>query len=370
LLNATVTHIDTNEAGNAFQSLEITTIDGVRSRVRAKVAVLAASGIENPRILLASNRQHRNGVGNRHDMVGRFLMDHPSARFGRFSAKDCAAVVRRFGFYGVKHGGQAHMYMHGLVPSQKLQEREGLMHCALYMLEERAPDDPWDALKRLLCAKSRQPISDIVAVASSPGLLAKGIGMRMFERNLVPECIKKFVVDNVIRYNPNFVVREYQCRGLPHKLTGLSIDGISEQAPDPESRIMLSSRNDALGVPVAKVNWRVGTEARQSLVRLGELVAAEFPRVGLPKPQLEKWVTENKPDEAIIIDMGHSLGATRMADDPKAGVVDADCRVHNVNGLYVAGGSVFPTSGHVNPTLMILGLAIRLADHLKGVLAH
>ncbi len=53
-----------------------------------------------------------------------------------------------------------------------------------------------------------------------------------------------------------------------------------------------------------------------------------------------------------------------MASDPQSGVVDSNCRVFGVNNLYVAGGSVFPTGGHANPTWMFLAVALRLADHL------
>ena len=61
----------------------------------------------------------------------------------------------------------------------------------------------------------------------------------------------------------------------------------------------------------------------------------------------------------------HHMGTTRMHDDPKQGVVDADCRVHGISNLYVAGSSVFPTGGSSNPTMMIVTLALRLAEHLK-----
>lgn len=81
---------------------------------------------------------------------------------------------------------------------------------------------------------------------------------------------------------------------------------------------------------------------------------------------LESWGVEGRPEDSIIIDMAHTLGTTRMSDDPKLGVVGPDCAVHGVDGLYIAGGSVFPTSGHANPTLMILAFAIRLADQLKS----
>jgi choline dehydrogenase-like flavoprotein len=364
-LNATVTHIDTSEDGTTFTGLEVSTINGARSKIRAKAAVLAASAIENPRLLLASNRVHPHGLGNQNDLVGRFLMDHPCARIGRFNVEDYAAVVRRFGFYGVKRRGRFHMYMHGLVLSKELMQRERLMHCAVYMFQEHAPDDPWDALKRLLRASSDRPLSDLVAVGGNPALLAKGLGMRLLGTNAVPQRLKEFVINMMIRRDPNFVGREFQSRGLPHKLTGLGIEAITEQLPDPESRITLSNRTDALGVPLARVDWRIDNEARRSLVRLGHLLSAEFPRVGLPAPILEEWVAEDRPQDGIIIDTAHTAGTTRMSDDPKRGVVNSNCRVHGVAGLYVAGASVFPTSGHANPTLMIASLAIRLADTLK-----
>jgi choline dehydrogenase-like flavoprotein len=61
----------------------------------------------------------------------------------------------------------------------------------------------------------------------------------------------------------------------------------------------------------------------------------------------------------------HHMGTTRMSDDPKRGVVDADCRVHGLSNLFVAGSSVFPTAGSGTPTLTLVALALRLADTLR-----
>ncbi|HEX9492622.1 MAG TPA: GMC family oxidoreductase, partial [Thermoanaerobaculia bacterium] len=121
----------------------------------------------------------------------------------------------------------------------------------------------------------------------------------------------------------------------------------------------------ALGVPLAKANWRINDEERRTIVRLARLASDTFVRAGLPAPRLEPWVAEERPNDAVIIDMAHMIGTTRMSDSPTSGVVDRDCQVHGVQGLYVAGSSTFPTSGHANPTLMILSLAIRLADTIK-----
>jgi choline dehydrogenase-like flavoprotein len=365
LLNATVRQIRISEDGSRFEGLEITTIDGVRSRVTAKVAVIAAGGIENPRLLLASNAVHSRGIGNAHDLVGRFLMDHPSARVGYFEARDVKPIIDRFGFYGLRHGGRTHMYSHGLALTPAVQEREGLLNSALFFMAERSPDDPWDAIKRLVKRNSTQPLHDAISAVSHVGLLAKGIGMKLLASDATPGFLKDLIVNTAIRYSPNLVAKEFQSRGLPHKLMGVSIEAITEQRPNPDSRITLSEKRDALGVPLAKANWRINDEERRTIVRLARLAKETFVRAGLPAPQLEPWVAEGRPNDAVIIDMAHMIGTTRMSDSPTSGVVDRDCQVHGVQGLYVAGSSTFPTSGHANPTLMILSLAIRLADTIK-----
>src|SRR2546423_1641215 len=366
LLNATVRQIELAPDGTSFNGLEISTVEGVRSKVKARLAVIAASGIENPRLLLASNAIQSSGIGNSKDLVGRFLMDHAGARIGRFDMAGLAPIVKRFGFYGVRHNGRTHMYMHGLAPSPFIQEREQLLNSAVYFMPERSPDDPWDALKRLLRRNSAKPGDDMLAVLSGAGLLAKGIGMKALASNATPTALKDFIVNTAIRYNPNLVAEEFQNRGLPHKLTGVWIDAIAEQRPDPDSRVMLADRTDRIGVPLAKVNWRINDDERRTIVRIAHLTRDAFTRVGMAAPILEPWVAEERLEDGVIIDMAHTLGTTRMSETPASGVVDKNCQVHGVRGLYVAGASIFPTSGHANPTLMILALAIRLADTMKS----
>ena len=365
LLNATATRIELDKDGRRFDSVEISTIDGVRSRAKARFCVIAASGIENARLLLASNIERSYAIGNGYDTVGRFLMDHASARVARFSGGDLGRISRRFGFYGVRHNGRTHMYMHGLAPNGALQQQEKLLNSAVYFMFENSPDDPWDALKRLLQRRSDRPLRDLGSLVSGAGYLAKGLGMMVLGSRAMPNALKEFVVDTAIRLDANFVADEFLSRGVPHKLTGISVDAITEQRPDPDSRVTLSARKDRLGVPLAKVDWHINSEERSTILRLAHLTRDAFARAGLPIPVLEPWVNAARPEDSIIIDMAHTLGTTRMSDDPRLGVVDPDCAVHGVEGLYVAGGSVFPTSGHANPTLMILALAIRLADHLK-----
>jgi choline dehydrogenase-like flavoprotein len=366
VLNATVRCLYPTRSGACIQEAEATTLAGAAYRIRARTFVLATGAIETPRLLLNSGRLTGHPFGNAHDLVGRFLMDHPSATIGQFRLADCGAINRRFGFYGISHSGQTHMYQHGLVLSPEVQRREGLLNCAAYMMEQRAPDDPWEAIKRLLRHQSVHLVADALAVLMGSGLVLRGVGSSLAARGAWYSRVNQRLIDMMIRRPPNAVVREFRDRGLPHKLTGISIDAITEQRPDPNSRIVLGERLDPLGVPVPRIDWRIDEQATRSLMRMGQLIDQEFARAGLPQPILESWVVKERAADGQIIDMAHTAGTTRMGERPELGVVDPHSGVFGFDNLYVAGASVFPTIGHANPTLMILAMAIRLADHLKS----
>ncbi|MFL5780487.1 MAG: GMC oxidoreductase [Thermoleophilaceae bacterium] len=145
----------------------------------------------------------------------------------------------------------------------------------------------------------------------------------------------------------------------------------AEQAPNPDSRVVLGQREDRYGMPWPVLHWRLVGRDWNSIVRTTELVVDDFKQEhGAPGElyiQAEHpWpLTPAGPNETENATWGyHQLGTTRMSDDPATGVVDRDCKVHGMENLYVAGSSVFPTGGAANPTFMIVALAHRLADHL------
>jgi nucleoside-diphosphate-sugar epimerase len=157
-------------------------------------------------------------------------------------------------------------------------------------------------------------------------------------------------------------------RAVTHKLTHAGLLCSVEQRPDPESRIRLSHRRDRLGLPIAQIDWRINKQEKASVARLGTLIRQESVRLGLPAPALVPWIREGHYERAEFADVAHPTGTTRMGHDPRESVVDENCQVHGVSGLFVAGSSVFPTAGHANPTLMIVALAARLADRLRAQL--
>ncbi|MBF6171779.1 GMC oxidoreductase [Nocardia blacklockiae] len=335
VVNATVTHLDTDAGGTRVTALEVTGGDLRRRTVRAGRVVLAAGGIENARLLLASRRVVPHGVGNRDDLVGRYLMDHRCGAVGSFDIAASAAVRDRFGKYVVRSPQGNHTFLHGLALSERIQREEELLHCALWIQEVPAADDPWDAVKRLL--RGRADRHDARLVLGSTTLLAAGLRRRLVHRT-----------------------------GLPHRLAGVELRCMVEQQPDPASRITLADHVDRLGMPVARVDWKINAVEDATVRRAAELAAAEIARLGYPAPRLFDWTRTGSAAELPLTDWAHPTGTTRMAADSRHGVVDPDCRVHGVENLYVAGSSVFPANGHVNPTLMILALAVRLADELKA----
>lgn len=336
LKNATVVQLNLDSYGRAAQSVEAISLGGRRHTIAARTIVLCAGGVENARLLLCSNKVERQGIGNRRDLVGRFLMDHPRGIVGSFRTSAATDILRRFGLYHMSFGSRSYRFRHGFRLSPNVQERERLLNCTAWLDEDVLEDDPWRALKRILRGESRSA-KDVRAVISNSDMLLKG------------------AVDLVVRK-----------RGLARRLKSLYLMCMTEQVPDPESRITLSERTDRLGMPLSRIDWKVNEAEERSIRRTAELVAAEVARLGYEPPRLESWVTNNDALPSSFLDIGHPTGATRMSDDPAKGVVDAQCQVHGVNGLFVVGSSVFPTAGHANPTQMIVALAIRAADTLKA----
>lgn len=329
---ATVLQIIPRESGQALQSVEYALPDGQRKLLETSTVVVCGGGIENARLLLSSDSITPGGLGNSNDQVGRYLMDHLRGHVGFFDVAQSAGLSKRFGRSSI----QGNLFVSGLRLSPEVQRAEGLVNCSAWLGEWLAEDDPWDAIKRVLSLNPQWP-NDVLSIASNAGLILRGL-----KGHLTGDA------------------------GIPRKLKELTLDSMCEQIPNPDSRITLSERTDRLGMRLSRIDWRVHDVESRSVSRMAQLIAEQFQILGLPVPELPSWVLDGEDFPSTWLDVAHPMGSTRMSSDPKKGVVDANCRVHGVEGLYIAGSSVFPTAGHINPTQMIVALAVRLSDHLKA----
>ncbi|NYZ16392.1 GMC family oxidoreductase [Azospirillum sp. RWY-5-1] len=326
--NATAVHLDPD--GKRVERLTVRTLGGKSATVRARRFVLACHAIENARLLLASDDVMPDGVGNAHGHVGRHFMDHAQITSGVFlPAKGRFPAIYDFG------------YMSAIRVNANISLTDAAMreHGVLqYYCRFRPPEDH----EGLRAALAR--LRDGFWKPFDPGLLED-----------VADVLEDLpsVADAVLsKYNPPKGDARYYV--LDHRI---------EQAPNPDSRIVLSDRRDALGNRVADLNWALNDLDFRTFREGARIVSSELAALGYGRFQLEELTPELI--EGQVRGHYHHIGTTRMSAGPKDGVVDADLKVHGLDNLFVAGSSVFPTAGYSGPTMMLIAFAIRLADHLK-----
>lgn len=350
LLHASVTGIRLNPQGSAVVALDFANLAGGRGRVRARQFVLAAGGIENARILLASDDVRPNGVGNDHDLVGRFFMEHPHARGARIETSAVMrlmkALPRSYSRGGIRHAAVAR-------PAPALQRREGLLNSAFTLAARQHPGARMVMAKRLFLS-----LRDTL----DPDQRNRR-WWNLYRRQVIR-----------LREHAGPLLAWASIRGGGY---GLYTVLRAEQAPNPQSRVTLGPARDALGMRQVALDWRMSAIDKHTARATMQALDGELARLGLGRCILEPWLADDGPDwqtDPLIsnhpIGGFHHIGTTRMAASPRAGVVDADCKVHGIANLWIAGSSVFPTSGWANPTLTILALALRLADHLGQSVAR
>lgn len=308
-LNANVTELKLAADGRQIERLDIATLNGKRHTARGRAYVLATGGIENARLLLASNSVEKAGVGNRADLVGRYFQGHMT-----YGPSDVAKGVAS-GVYLTQARNMA-LYTEGF---------ELKSHCVL-----------------------------------APTLAAQ----RAEKRGNATFTLGNFSPERKLAAQPESLAIQQLARGVDGGEGDQRLYGffMSEHFPNPDSRVTLGSGADALGMPRARLEWRYTSAEWRSLEASvaaisGDLAAAGLGRVCFPMERGQFIGGANASR--------HHMGTTRMNADPGEGVVDANSRVHGVSNLYVAGSSVFPTSGIGNPTLTLLAMTFRLSDHIK-----
>ncbi|HUL04918.1 MAG TPA: GMC family oxidoreductase [Candidatus Acidoferrum sp.] len=341
LLNANALGIDSNAEATSATGLRMGTFSGARAKVHAAVTVVACGGLESPRVLLLSNDVVTTGLGNQHDLVGRFFMEHPHIVTGSLFATDVGDWHRGLSARFKKNGT---LIQPVIATSPIAQREQGMLGYSANFETPVVTNAGYPAYRH---------IRDGIADRQLPDHLGHDIW------NVVTGLDD--VARGMFRATPEDPYHPPYDLSRPIRLyTRL------EQCPNPDSRVKLIDEKDALGLNRIALDWRLTELDKRSLRRSQELIGAEFGRLGVGRFKLDDWVLADDSSWPDDLHGGHHhIGTCRMSDDPKQGVVDRDCRVHGFDNLYVAGSAVYPTTGYVNPTLTVVALALRLADHLK-----
>jgi len=343
VLHANLIDLDPSNESDAIRSARFKALNGRSLEINAKVFVICCSAIENARILLNLNPKLATALPSE-DNIGRYFAQHPRGPILTVEAnrEESLRLQRAFNKFAVRDH-QAVQYELGFALSEQAQRTHKLLNASAGL---RYSASYWKAAKRLRDAlESRSYYS---GAWGDVGQLFLG------SFSLLSNIWTKYVT------------------GAPPVFPGGTIKVVAdlEQEPRRDSRVILSDDRDKLGVPRTVVDWRISEIERTTARKFAEAVADELHRLGLGKAKLEPWLTSNDPiTEEHLAGNYHLIGTTRMAKTPEDGVVDENARVFGLSNLYVAGSSVFSTGGHANPTLTIVALAIRLADHLKDGLS-
>ena len=335
-LHANVVDILTDENARHVTGLKVACLNGKSFEVTGKAYVLASGGIENPRLLLSADGVQKEGLGNGDDLVGRFFMEHPrvTAAYLMLLNNDDHAT-----FYLDTWETSERRVLACFSATDEIQRSEGLLNysATLHTVSRGAESAGYLSLREIVGGWRKERVPDD---------LSEHIGNILTDLDDVASAL----------YGRFFGAGDSPL---------FRMEARTEQAPNPDSRVLLAAERDSLGMRRIALDWRMIERDMFSIIRSTRILGEEFGRAGLGRIKLV--LSETDDDWPLYLYGGsHHMGTTRMADDAKRGVVDKNCQVHGIDNLYVAGSSVFPTGGFSNPTLTIVALALRLADHLRG----
>jgi choline dehydrogenase-like flavoprotein len=360
LLHANAVKLATRQDGGSIAAVQVQTLRGRRFTVRPRNVVLAAGGLETPRLLFASRDLHAQGIGNAHDQLGRCYMTHVAGTAGEvtLAPRETAA----FNGYEIADEGVYCRRRFTLTETAQRELRVGNFIARLHHPRIPDPGHRTGALSAVYLAKPL--IEPEYAARLQGGRPASLLCLVAHLRNIMLDLPEVARLARQMLLQRRIVTRKFPSLVVRPRNGRYSLDFHAEQAPNPDSRVLISRQLDALGMPVLRVDWRPSAIDYRTVRLSFEALAADFAESGAARLTYE-------PEELVdSIDRngaygGHHIGTARMSRSPREGVVDADCRVHGVRNLYVAGSAVFPTSGQANPTLTIVALALRLANTLK-----
>jgi choline dehydrogenase-like flavoprotein/threonine dehydrogenase-like Zn-dependent dehydrogenase len=333
---ANVTEVRLDDLGARVAGVDVVTVNGRRLVVRAPVVVLGCGAIENARLLLASRARRPAGLGNAHDVVGRYFQDHPKGFTGVLVVDPATRRLPASGYWPARATADGRTRW-GIGLTEDAQRREEVLN-SYVRLEPTVLDHVPEgvaALKRAARGRLRglDP-HDLAGLAADAPALARLARFRL--RNEGP-------------------------------IATVRVRSFLEQEPRRSSRVRLSDRRDPLGRPLAAVDWDLSDLDRRSVRVLHDALAGAFRRHGLG--ELEADLADGSPAWGELSDASHHAGTTRMGVDPRTSVTDPSGEVHDVPGLFVVGASLFPTSGYANPVFTIAATALHVADAVAARVA-
>lgn len=372
--HATVVELLCSENGEEVTTAVVRMLDGKEVYFKAKQFIITSNALQTPRLLLNSNKTHQNGIGNQHDNLGRYFMDHNLVMCGLFYPDD-PSIINELGFYDMQ-GVDGTTILGRISLNPVAMKEHKLRNLAVMLFPTTWNQHDLDAMTSVNVFRL---MPHQIYTWRFPLELVKHIF------NLIREPITLARhIRNILRGRKRLMlaVYEYFRYGIPvflglgrggwsrvsnnqRKYDSLEVLAIVEQSPNPNNRVTVTEEKDALGCRKTKLHYICSEEDIQSVKRAQSLIGGALTETGLGGYQPPEQSAEVMKTSTGL---HHMLGTTRMSDDPRDGVVDRDCRVHGMRNLFIAGSAVFPTGSYANPTLTNLAISIRTSDKVISLL--
>jgi choline dehydrogenase-like flavoprotein len=363
VLHANVVRIQLAREGERVESLEVRTLNGRTFTARAGQFVIASGGLENARLLLASRDVQAAGIGNSRDLVGRFYMCHLAGTIGAISIDKPLQDV----YHGYEVDDEGIYCRQRLALRESVQREEGIGNFIARLHHPRITDPAHrnSILSLLYLAKPIIPYE--YGKRLHGGVKADFATWLKHVRNVAAAPFDAFNFATHMVRDRFLAERKFPSIIMRSRANLFSLDFHAEQQPNPLSRVTLSERLDPLGMPQIHVDWRYTVIDVDTVKRSLALLAQDLSQTGVGRFEYDPDSVEEEVTRYGAYG-GHHIGTVRMGTNPGEGVVDPNGRVHGVHNLFVAGSAIFPTSSQANPTLTVIAMALRLADHLTGLL--
>lgn len=363
LMNAPVQEVRLADDGATVDHLEVRRPDGTTTQIRAKRYVLAMGGLESVRLMMTSNRVKPAGLGGDHGHLGRYYMSHLAAAIGEIRFADPAHVAFDYAL------DEAGIYVRRRLALTAKAQRE--LACLNVIFRTHLPD-PADPSHGDPVLSAMFLVKNFVLYEYSRKFREGGVssaGHLKHVGNILRQPFRLAAFANTWIRKRVLADRKLPSVVLGSKTGAYVLEFHAEQAPNPDSRLTLSDEKDAFGVPKLKADWKMVEQDIDSLLKAYALLARELERTGVGTLTYDPAVVAAKARSEGAYG-GHHIGAARMSRDPRDGVVDPQCRIHGIDNIFLASSAVFPTSSQANPTLTILALSLRLAEHLRRELPN
>ncbi len=360
LLGANCTALHLDSVGRSVREVDVATLQGRSFKVSARSIVLASGGLETARLMLASNDVAPAGVGNENDVVGRFYQCHIAGNVGSLELKGNPDDVR----HGYEVSPEGIYCRRRLSIRAVEQRRHGLANSVARLHFPRITDPRHrnGVLSGLFLA--RKFISYEYGKRLNDGAPPTLSTYARHMGNVLADPLDTVAFLGHWVTKRTLAARKFPSVILRNRSNRFSLEMHGEQIPRADSRVTLAEQRDALDMPKLRIDWRYSQDDITSVKRTLDLMATEFESTGVGRLTYDEGTLEEDLMRFGAYG-GHHIGTARMGTDPRTSVVDANCKVHSVSNLFVAGSAVFPTSSQANPTLTLVAMALRLGKHLS-----